>query len=109
MNRPDSSCGCRDDAGHSRPRFWPKMPLGLGGVALACLLGEEPRWPIPPANRSIRIRLISCPGSRILPRAKAMISLFMQGGPSQVDLLDPKPELTRLTAPTMPPRSNSAA
>ena len=25
-----------------------------------------------------------------------MISLFMQGGPSHVDLLDPKPELTRL-------------
>ena len=27
------------------------------------------------------------------PRAKAMISLFMQGGPSQMDLCDPKPML----------------
>ena len=27
------------------------------------------------------------------PRAKAMISMFMLGGPSQIDLFDPKPEL----------------
>jgi len=30
------------------------------------------------------------------PKAKAMISLFMHGGPSHMDLTDPKPELTRL-------------
>ena len=29
------------------------------------------------------------------PRAKAMIHLFMNGGPSQMDLFDPKPELQR--------------
>ncbi len=29
------------------------------------------------------------------PRAKAVIHLFMNGGPSQMDLFDPKPELTR--------------
>jgi len=29
------------------------------------------------------------------PRAKAVIQLFMQGGPSQVDLFDPKPQLTK--------------
>jgi hypothetical protein len=29
------------------------------------------------------------------PRARAMISLFMQGGPSQIDLFDPKPELDK--------------
>ena len=29
------------------------------------------------------------------PRAAAMISLFMQGGPSHLDLFDPKPELVR--------------
>ncbi|MFO1066384.1 MAG: DUF1501 domain-containing protein [Pirellulales bacterium] len=31
------------------------------------------------------------------PKAKAMISLFQHGGPSHVDLTDPKPELTRLS------------
>lgn len=29
------------------------------------------------------------------PKAKAMISMFMIGGPSQIDLFDPKPELTK--------------
>ncbi|MEM7233739.1 MAG: DUF1501 domain-containing protein [Planctomycetota bacterium] len=31
----------------------------------------------------------------IVPRAKRVIFLFMWGGPSQVDLFDPKPELTK--------------
>jgi len=31
----------------------------------------------------------------IEPKAKAVIHLFMNGGPSQMDLFDPKPELTR--------------
>ena len=29
------------------------------------------------------------------PRARAMISMFMLGGPSQIDLFDPKPELIK--------------
>src|SRR5206468_432934 len=29
------------------------------------------------------------------PRAQAMISLFMQGGPSHLDLFDPKPMLAK--------------
>src|SRR5437016_2945410 len=29
------------------------------------------------------------------PRARAVICLFQHGGPSQMDLFDPKPELTR--------------
>jgi len=36
------------------------------------------------------------------PQAKAMISLFMQGGPSQIDLLDPKPELDKLDGKKFP-------
>ncbi|MED5447775.1 MAG: DUF1501 domain-containing protein, partial [Planctomycetota bacterium] len=39
---------------------------------------------------------------RKTPRATAMISMFMQGGPSQVDLMDPKPELTRLDGQQFP-------
>ena len=30
------------------------------------------------------------------PKAKAMISMFMQGGPSQMDLMDPKPILNKM-------------
>ena len=43
-----------------------------------------------------------------LPRAKSVIQLFMNGGPSQVDLFDPKPTLKRL-AGTAPSRELSFA
>ena len=36
------------------------------------------------------------------PQAKAMISMFMLGGPSQVDLFDPKPELIKHDGKTFP-------
>lgn len=36
------------------------------------------------------------------PSAKAMISLFMQGGPSHIDLLDPKPALNKLDGQKFP-------
>lgn len=37
-------------------------------------------------------------------QAKAVISLFMHGGPSQVDTFDPKPMLTEYAGKTLPPR-----
>src|SRR5262249_21691980 len=36
------------------------------------------------------------------PKAKAVILLFMEGGPSHVDLFDPKPELTRMHGKPLP-------
>ena len=35
-------------------------------------------------------------------RAKRMIWLFMHGGPSQVDLFDPKPDLTKYSGQPLP-------
>ena len=61
---------------------------GLGGVALAALLGREGFARPAAAGRS--------------PRVKRVIWLFMHGGPSQVDLFDPKPELERLGGQGLP-------
>src|SRR5690606_39587649 len=36
------------------------------------------------------------------PKAKAMISLFMMGGPSQMDLFDPKPMLNEYDGKNFP-------
>src|SRR5437588_126349 len=36
------------------------------------------------------------------PTAKSVIWLFMEGGPSHIDLFDPKPELARLAGQPMP-------
>lgn len=79
----------------SRRSFLTTASSGVGGVALAHLLGEErllaadaPKKP----GENLPLDLGPRPPLRG-PRATAMISLFMHGGPSHVDLLDPKPEL----------------
>lgn len=70
-----------------------RMGSGFGGIALGALLGEFER----PAFASGAAGLNLLPKSPDhAPRARAVIQLFMHGGPSQVDLLDPKPELSRL-------------
>ena len=37
------------------------------------------------------------------PKAKNVIFLFMEGGPSQMDLFDPKPELQKWHGKPLPP------
>jgi len=70
------------------------MSDGLFGAALASLLS-----PALLANESKpaaqRLFNLSPNPSHFEPRAKAVIHLCMQGGPSQVDLFDPKPALKK--------------
>jgi hypothetical protein len=61
--------------------------LGLGSLALASLLGNESAAA---AGRDLAPR----PG-HFPPQARAVIMLVQNGGPSQMDLFDPKPELRR--------------
>ena len=70
---------------------------GIGGIALAHLLGQEgllaaEKRHVPKAGRTFDVRPRN---PHHEPTARAMISLFMHGGPSHMDLLDPKPELTK--------------
>ena len=77
------------------------MGDGLGGAALAWLLSRDLfggsgllAEELAPQGRLVYDVTPKNPPSR--PRAKAVIQLFMQGGPSQMDLLDPKPKLDEL-------------
>ena len=80
----------------SRRHFLATSGLGLGTLALACLLRDEGLLAEPPKPELDRRKFDLKPRTpHAQPQAQAMISLFMQGGPSQIDLLDPKPELTR--------------
>lgn len=76
---------------------------GLGGIALATLLQEQGLLANPAisgaAHRSYDNLPKPPPG---FGKAKAMISMFMQGGPSHIDLFDPKPELNRLDGKDFP-------
>src|SRR5690242_17223168 len=56
---------------------------GFGHLALAGLIGSAAANPLTP--RAMHVR----------PRAKRVIFLFMQGGPSHVDSFDYKPRLVR--------------
>lgn len=73
---------------HSRRKF---LSSGLGTAALASLLRDEGLL----AAEATR-------GPHFAPRAKRCIYLFMEGGPSQMDLFDPKPKLNELDGQPMP-------
>lgn len=73
----------------SRRDFFSSVANGLHGAALATLLGRDLY-----ANGGVFDLTPKAP--HFEPKAKAVIQLFMNGGPSQVDLFDPKPTLTRL-------------
>jgi hypothetical protein len=80
-----------------RRRFLRHNTMGIGGLALGWLLNREGLLAKP-----VKPELVAQSHSMLPkrphhePKAKAMISLFMHGGPSHMDLTDPKPELTRL-------------
>ncbi len=57
----------------------------MAGLGLAGFLGTEPSL----------LAAGSVPGTHFAPRAKRMIFLFMAGGPSHVDLFDPKPAIRK--------------
>ena len=66
---------------------------GFGAVGLATLLGESA------AAGSTGAKLTL---PHHAPRAKRVIFLFMNGGPSQIDTFDPKPELARWEGKRLP-------
>lgn len=76
----------------SRREFLRLGGCGLGSIALCSLLDEDAR-----ATTSS-----GPPQPHFAPRARRVIFLFMHGGPSHVDLFDPKPELARHAGQSLP-------
>ena len=66
----------------SRRRFLGATAMGLSSVAMSDLFAES--------------------RSHFPAKAKRVIWLFMHGGPSHVDLFDPKPELIRHAGKSLP-------
>ena len=81
---------------YNRRHFLSQQAFGLSGLAVAWLLDYDVARAVPPKPQlepptfDTKPRL---PAQR--SQATAMISMFMQGGPSHIDLFDPKPELTK--------------
>jgi hypothetical protein len=78
---------------HTRRAFLRTSTMGLGAMALSSLLNEGTAQDANP----LRPR----PGHHPA-KAKSVIFLFMAGGPSHLELFDPKPTLQRLDGQTVP-------
>lgn len=88
-------------AGPTRREFFTRAGGGCGMLALASLLGVEKRsfsaTVAPGANLAASEKQ-----PHFEPRVKRVIWLFMHGGPSHVDLFDPKPDLVKHSGQPLP-------
>jgi len=87
----------------ARRHFLASSALGLQSVALAWLLKQEAdaAAPFKPELQPKTFDLTPKQPQHA-PQATAMISLFMQGGPSHLDLFDPKPMLSKYDGKEFP-------
>ena len=80
---------------HFARRHWlAQSAFGLSGIAGLWLQQRSDAAPPKPALEP-QVFDLTPKTATSPPRATAMISMFMQGGPSHIDMFDPKPELTR--------------
>jgi len=85
----------------ARRRFLLHSGGGLGGLALASLLQAD-RLNGQTSAAPGRDTPLGSRASHFAPRAKRVIYLFMHGGPSHVDLFDPKPDLLKFAGQPLP-------
>ena len=78
----------------SRRELLQRMGTGLGSLGLAGILAQEGLLAETPAAAPASNPLAE-KAAHFAPRAKHIIHLFMNGGPSQVDTFDPKPALAK--------------
>ena len=83
-------------AAQSRREFVLRSGGGLGGIALSWLLARDGRAAAPATNP------LAAKPPHFEPKAKRVIFLFMVGGPSQMDLFDPKPALAKWHGQPLP-------
>ena len=91
-----------DQKQSTRRHFMASNVMNLGTLALPFLLQQQAQaTPRKPDLTGEHFDLTAKKTSGE-PRAKAMISLWMQGGPSHIDLFDPKPILQRKNGEKFP-------
>ncbi len=99
MNRRQSETARRWDAYRlavTRRHFLQQCPLRLGAIALYHLLARDGLTTTRDTNP------LAPRPTHFAPKARAVIYLFMAGGPSQLELFDYKPTLQRLDGQTAP-------
>ena len=92
MSQPSIAAFERFQQDFSRRTFLQKSFAGIGGMALAQLMGASSKLPF----------LQSQGGLHFPARAKRVVHLCMAGGPSHLESLDPKPQLDALNGQPFP-------
>src|SRR3954449_4782674 len=85
----------------SRRDFLTNAGSGLGAIALSSMLVADGL--LPKAGAATTADPLRPKQPHFKPTAKSVIWLFMEGGPSHVDLFDPKPALEKLSGQPLPP------
>ncbi|HZN32380.1 MAG TPA: DUF1501 domain-containing protein, partial [Pirellulaceae bacterium] len=80
----------------ARRHFFQQCRVGLGAMALGSLVAGE-RSRAAEASDPLAAR-----PPHFAPRAKSVIFLFMAGGPSQLEMFEPKPDLQKLDGQVIP-------
>src|SRR3954464_3498959 len=88
-----------------RRHFLGSSAMSLGAFGLAHLLGREgllaAATPEKPPLEKMTFD-VKPKAPQFAPKAKSMISLFMGGGPSHLDMFDPKPLLQKYEGKLFP-------
>ena len=87
--------GYESTVGMSRRHFLNSFGMGLGSIALSSLLKPDALLGATNSRGSLGT-------SHFPPKAKRIIYLFQSGGPSQLDLYDPKPTLIKKHGTELP-------
>ncbi|HEY2784656.1 MAG TPA: DUF1501 domain-containing protein [Fimbriiglobus sp.] len=82
----------------TRRHFFRDCGVGVGTMALASLLAKDATA----ADVGKRTDPLAPRAPHFKPKAKAVIYLFMAGGPSQLDMFTPKAKLTELSGKPVP-------
>src|SRR5690349_20765758 len=82
---------------YTRHDFLARGGMGFGALALSDLLGANKLSAAEKARSPLAAK-----AGHFAPHAKSVIFLFMEGGPSHIDLFDPKPKLNELAGQKIP-------
>ena len=85
----------------TRRHFFQDCGIGVGKVALASLLADSLSGSAAASDKTLSHGVLSAPHHA--PKAKAVIHLFMAGAPSQLELFDHKPMLSKYEGKPLPP------
>src|SRR5258706_1909123 len=91
-----------DDHFLTRRDFLCRCGMGMGAVALANLMGEVGLLSSANAATMADISPLAPKKPHFPAKAKRVIHLFMNGGPSHVDTFDPKPALEKYAGKQLP-------